>query len=170
MAVNKRVRTDLQTEQEIEAFAAMAEKPMSSGPEKPLVTVTEKPLASVPDITEPEPLPSPAAAEAASEVAASAPVTVSAPAAPVAPVAKAAPATPARKAARAGSTVPVPVVPDWKRRNREPKTSGINLRASPSQLDLLRSASLVEEVSQQKVLERLIWPILEEKYGFKAPE
>ncbi|HEX9087055.1 MAG TPA: hypothetical protein VF867_05975 [Arthrobacter sp.] len=169
MAVTKRVRTDLQTEQEIEAFAAMAEKPMTSGPEKPLVTVTEKPLASVPDITEPEPVPSPAAAEAAPEVTGSAPVTPVAPAAPAAPAAKA-PATPARKAARAGSTVPVPVVPDWKRRNREPKTSGINLRASPSQLDLLRSASMVEEVSQQKVLERLIWPILEEKYGFKAPE
>jgi len=97
------------------------------------------------------------------------PTATSAPAAPAVPAAKA-PTSPARKAARAGSSVPAPVVADWKRRNREPKTSGINLRASPSQLDLLRSESLVEEISQQKVLERILWPILEEKYGFKAPE
>lgn len=170
MAVTKRVRTDLQIEQDIEAFAARAEQPVSSGPEKPLVTVTEKSLASVPDITKPEPLPSPAAAVAAVETTGTAPVAAPAPATPAVPAPKAAPATPSRKAARSGASVPAPVVADWKRRNREPKTSGINLRASPSQLDLLRSASLVEEISQQKVLERLIWPILEEKYGFKAPE
>ncbi|WP_230854517.1 hypothetical protein [Arthrobacter terrae] len=58
-----------------------------------------------------------------------------------------------------------PAMVDWKRRNREPKVGGINFRASSSQLDLLRTAALVEEMSQQKVLERLIWPILEEKYG-----
>ena len=53
----------------------------------------------------------------------------------------------------------------WKQRNREPKTGGINFRASTSQLELLRTAALVEEISQQKILERLVWPILEEKYG-----
>jgi uncharacterized protein (DUF1778 family) len=57
---------------------------------------------------------------------------------------------------------------DWKRRNREPKTGGINFRASESQLDLLRTAALVEEISQQKVLERLVWEVLEEKYGSGA--
>jgi hypothetical protein len=72
------------------------------------------------------------------------------------------PKTPSKAPAR---SKPSPDMPDWKRRNREPKSGGINFRASSSQLDLLREAALVEEISQQKVLERLVWPILEERYG-----
>lgn len=137
MAVNKRGRTDLQTEKDIEAFAAMAEKPLSAVP------------ALTPD--EPAADPSPTAAEPA--------------------VLKAAPepaAARTRKASRTSPSVLAPAMADWKRRNREPKTGGINFRASESQLDLLRTAALVEEISQQKVLERLVWEVLEEKYGSGA--
>jgi hypothetical protein len=137
--VRQRGRTDLQTEKAIEEFAAQAEKP----------------LTAVPPLVEEEPAqassPSPAAAEP--------------------PVLKAAPApaaAPARKAARKTPSVLAPAMADWKRRNREPKTGGINFRASESQLDLLRTAALVEEISQQKVLERLVWEVLEEKYGSGA--
>lgn len=138
MAVNKRSRTDLQTEKEIEAFAAMAEKPLTAVP------------ALIPE--EPTTNPSPAEAEAPALKATPAPAT--------------APAR--RKAARSTPSVLAPAMADWKRRNREPKTGGINFRASESQLDLLRTAALVEEISQQKVLERLVWEVLEEKYGSGA--
>ena len=137
MAVNKRGRTDLQTEKDIEAFAAMAEKPLTAVP----ALVSEAPA----------PAPSPAAAEPTALKAAPAPA-----------------ATPTRKAARTKPSVLAPAMADWKRRNREPKTGGINFRASESQLDLLRTAALVEEISQQKVLERLVWEVLEEKYGSGA--
>lgn len=83
--------------------------------------------------------------------------------------AKAEPSTPpARTQAKAPAgtrSVSSADMADWKRRNREPKIGGINFRASSSQLDLLREAAIVEEISQQKVLERLVWPILEERYG-----
>jgi hypothetical protein len=142
MAVNKRGRTDLQTEKDIEAFAAMAEKPLTAVP----ALIPEEPS------TAPSPSPSHAAAEA--------------PALRAAPAPAAAPAK--RKAARSTPSVLAPAMADWKRRNREPKTGGINFRASESQLDLLRTAALVEEISQQKVLERLVWEVLEEKYGSGA--
>jgi hypothetical protein len=137
MAVNKRGRTDLQTEKDIEAFAAMAEKPLTAVP----ALVAQ----------ETSPVPSPAAAEPSAPKAAPAPSTA-----------------PARKTSRKTSSVLAPAMADWKRRNREPKTGGINFRASESQLDLLRTAALVEEISQQKVLERLVWEVLEEKYGSGA--
>jgi hypothetical protein len=139
--VRQRGRTDLKTEQEIEAFAAMAEKP----------------LAAVPDMPDPEPVPSP--------------VEQTAPAVPASPARApkdAASSRPRSKAARTTPSVLAPAMADWKRRNREPKTGGINFRASESQLDLLRTAALVEEISQQKVLERLVWEVLEEKYGSGA--
>jgi hypothetical protein len=139
--VRQRGRTDLQTEKQIEAFAAMAEKP----------------LAAVPDIPDSEPAHSPVDPPAA-EV----------PASPVRAPKEAAPSPTRSKAARASSSVLAPAMADWKRRNREPKTGGINFRASESQLDLLRTAALVEEISQQKVLERLVWEVLEEKYGSGA--
>lgn len=137
MAVNKRGRTDLQTEKDIEAFAAMAEKPLTAVP----ALVAQ----------ETSPAPSPTAAEPPALKAAPAPTTA-----------------PARKTSRKTSSVLAPAMADWKRRNREPKTGGINFRASESQLDLLRTAALVEEISQQKVLERLVWEVLEEKYGSGA--
>lgn len=61
-------------------------------------------------------------------------------------------------------------IPAWKRRNKEPKTRQIMLRASNSQLALLQSASDHEERSQQKILEELVWPTLEEKYGISERE
>jgi hypothetical protein len=70
-------------------------------------------------------------------------------------------ATPARQSA-AGQDLPA-----WKRRNKEPKTSGANIRVSKSQLELLRRAAEAEEISQQKLIENILWPVLEERYGDK---
>ena len=50
-------------------------------------------------------------------------------------------------------------------RVREPKTAGINFRMTERQMALLRTASAREDISQQKVLERIVWPALEERYG-----
>jgi predicted DNA binding CopG/RHH family protein len=58
-------------------------------------------------------------------------------------------------------------LPAWKRRNKEPKTSGANIRVSRSQLELLRRAAEAEEISQQKLIENILWPVLEERYGDK---
>lgn len=55
--------------------------------------------------------------------------------------------------------------PKWKQRNREPKSHGFNLRVSKSQLELLKAAADLEEISQQKLAEREFWPLMEEKYG-----
>jgi hypothetical protein len=56
-------------------------------------------------------------------------------------------------------------LPAWKRRNKEPKHVQIMLRASESQRELLQTASEHQEISQQKILEALVWPVLEEQYG-----
>lgn len=55
--------------------------------------------------------------------------------------------------------------PAWKRRNREPKHRGVQFRCSDSQLDLLQAASMSQEKSMQKILEAIVWPVLEEQYG-----
>lgn len=55
--------------------------------------------------------------------------------------------------------------PRWKQRNREPKLHGFNLRVSKSQLELLKAAADLHEISQQKLVEREFWPLMEEKYG-----
>lgn len=55
--------------------------------------------------------------------------------------------------------------PKWKQRNREPKSHGFNLRLSKSQLELLKAAADLHEISQQKLAEREFWPLMEEKYG-----
>lgn len=65
---------------------------------------------------------------------------------------------------------PHPDLPAWQVRNREKKTVGLNFRASESQMALLRTAAEREDISQQKVLERILWPILEERYGSGAHE
>ena len=135
--VTKRPRTDLQTEKDIEAFAAQAEKPLTA-------------VKSLPQqASAPEEEPSPALRMAPDEPA---------------------PVRPSPAAVPSISPALAPAMVDWKRRNREPKSGGINFRASASQLDLLRTAALVEEMSQQKILERLVWPILEEKYGTGSTE
>lgn len=141
MAVTKRSRTDVQTEKAIEAFAAMAEKPLTAVP--PLndpSDAIESPAAMETELS-PEPAPT------------------------ASPVVNAAQKEPARNSAAKVKAALAPAMAEWKVRNREPKVGGINFRASASQLDLLRNAALIEEISQQKVLERLVWPILEEKYG-----
>jgi predicted HicB family RNase H-like nuclease len=56
--------------------------------------------------------------------------------------------------------------PKWKQRNREPKSHGFNLRLSKSQLQLLKAAAELQEISQQKFVERELWPLMEEKYGY----
>jgi len=141
MAVTKRSRTDVQTEKAIEAFAAMAEKPLTAVP--PLNDPSDAIESSAAMETELSPEPAPTAS----------------------PVVKAAQKEPARNSAAKVKAALAPAMAEWKVRNREPKVGGINFRASASQLDLLRNAALIEEISQQKVLERLVWPILEEKYG-----
>lgn len=56
-------------------------------------------------------------------------------------------------------------LPPWKRRNLEPKHTGTQFRLSESQKLLLRVAALDQETSIQKILERLVWPAIEERYG-----
>lgn len=74
----------------------------------------------------------------------------------------------AERATPAAPALPPRDEPAWKQRNREPKNVGIMIRASESQLELLRAAAVDQEMSQQKVLERILWPILEERYGAGA--
>lgn len=59
-------------------------------------------------------------------------------------------------------------IPAWKIRNREPKHRRVMLRVSESQLALLQTAAEHQEKSQQKVLEEIVWPVLEEKYGYES--
>lgn len=54
-----------------------------------------------------------------------------------------------------------------KKPSRAPKTSGINFRMTENQMALLRAAAAHEDLSQQKVLERIVWPVLEERYGLE---
>lgn len=77
----------------------------------------------------------------------------------------------ANRAEQNPAALPLPVksdLPAWKLRNKEKKTTGLNFRASDSQMALLRAAAEHEEISQQKLLERIVWPILEERYGSGA--
>lgn len=66
------------------------------------------------------------------------------------------------------ASMPDTPVTDWRSRNKEPKTTGLNFRLSKSQSALLQRAAAEEDISQQKVLERIIWPLLEDKYGTGA--
>jgi hypothetical protein len=61
-------------------------------------------------------------------------------------------------------------LPAWKARMKSgAKNKGYNVRFNQSQHDLLTYASEVEEKSQQKLIEELLWPILEERYGRDVP-
>lgn len=60
--------------------------------------------------------------------------------------------------------------PAWKTRNREPKATGIQFRFSKSQLELLQMAKADQEKSIQKILEAIVWPVLEEQYGVTEGE
>lgn len=48
---------------------------------------------------------------------------------------------------------------------REPKVAGINFRMTEKQMELLRTAAVREDISQQKILERIVWPALEARHG-----
>lgn len=52
---------------------------------------------------------------------------------------------------------------------REPKVAGINFRMTERQMELLRTAAAREDISQQKILERIVWPALEERHGNGSP-
>lgn len=71
----------------------------------------------------------------------------------------------ANRAEQETQSAPQTDQPAWKVRNKEPKVAGINFRMSTTQSELLRRAAEMEEVSQQKLLQQLVWPVLEEKYG-----
>lgn len=48
---------------------------------------------------------------------------------------------------------------------KEPKVAGINFRMTKTQQELLRKAAEAEDVSQQKILDRIVWPQLKAKYS-----
>lgn len=48
--------------------------------------------------------------------------------------------------------------------HKEPKIAGINFRMTASQQRLLQKAADVEDISQQKILEQIVWPLLMDKY------
>lgn len=59
----------------------------------------------------------------------------------------------------------IPILATEPRRRKEPKVTGYNFRMSASEKKLLSYASEVEDISEQKILERLVWPALKERYG-----
>ncbi|GAA1078627.1 hypothetical protein GCM10009648_14660 [Tsukamurella spumae] len=51
------------------------------------------------------------------------------------------------------------------RRHKEPKVTGYNFRMTATQQKLLSQAAEAEDISQQKLLERIVWPTLTARYG-----
>lgn len=51
------------------------------------------------------------------------------------------------------------------RRIKEPKSAGYTFRMTERQKRLLTLAADAEDISEQKLLERLVWPALVEKHG-----
>lgn len=68
---------------------------------------------------------------------------------------------------------PTPAAPPlkpWKRRARDgAKVKGYNFRFNAAQHALLNYAAEAEDTSQQKLIEELVWPALEERYGDNVP-
>jgi len=50
------------------------------------------------------------------------------------------------------------------KKRKEPKVTGYNFRMSASEKQLLSHASGIEDLSEQKILERLVWPVLWARY------
>lgn len=78
----------------------------------------------------------------------------------------------AAAAERSGSDIPVqgPPLKPWKRRARSgAKVKGYNFRFNKIQHALLNYAAEAEDTSQQKLIEELVWPVLEERYGQNVP-
>lgn len=54
----------------------------------------------------------------------------------------------------------------WRqRRDSGPKAKGYNFRMTAAQAELLSLVAHQQDRSQQKILDDLVWPALEEKYG-----
>lgn len=49
------------------------------------------------------------------------------------------------------------------------KGPGMNFRYNASQRDLLDYAVEMEDMSKQELIEQLVWPVLEERYGDEIP-
>ena len=63
-----------------------------------------------------------------------------------------------------------PPLKPWKRRARiGAKVKGYNFRFNNAQHALLNYAAEAEDTSQQKLIEELVWPVLEERYGQNVP-
>ena len=78
----------------------------------------------------------------------------------------------AAAAERSGSVTPEqgPPLKPWKRRARVgAKVKGYNFRFNNTQHALLNYAAEAEDTSQQKLIEELVWPVLEERYGQNVP-
>ena len=50
------------------------------------------------------------------------------------------------------------------KKRKEPKVSGYNFRMTAAEKRLLTHAAEMEDISEQKVLERLVWPVLNDRY------
>lgn len=61
------------------------------------------------------------------------------------------------------SPSPAPAAPPKKR--KDPKVTGYNFRMTAVEKQLLTRAALEEDISEQKILERLVWPALRERYA-----
>lgn len=51
------------------------------------------------------------------------------------------------------------------KKTKERYVTGINFRMTETQKNLLQRASEEEDISQQKVLEKIVWSILSKKYN-----
>lgn len=62
--------------------------------------------------------------------------------------------------------IPKPQLEPWEERDESlPKTSAFNFRLNKNQARLLKTAASMERTSQQKVIESILWPALEARYG-----
>lgn len=97
--------------------------------------------------------------------------TAPAPAASTVPGDEPAPApAPKRAATPRKPTAPAPNLPPHRvRAKAQRKTTGTSFRFNPSQGELLRHAAAMEDTSIQELLETLVWPVLEERYGADIP-
>lgn len=83
--------------------------------------------------------------------------------APSTPTAQPEPRTPPRPA------IPVNLPAHRRRARSGPKKDAVSFRFNAAQRDLLNVAVAHEDLSQQQLLESLIWEILEDRYGELVP-
>lgn len=82
---------------------------------------------------------------------------------PSTPTAKPEPPTPPRP------EIPVNLPAHRRRAKSGPKKDAVSFRFNAAQRDLLNVAVAHEDLSQQQLLESLVWEILEDRYGELAP-